>query len=78
MPTLFWNPERCFQKSSVYLINVRAYRWSRVPKVRTEDPAMFNCNTERTLSRLLAGLAITVTFVFAAIAHAVVTAHPYV
>ena len=43
-----------------------------------EDPAMFNCNTERTLSRLLAGLAITVTFVFAAIAHAVVTAHPYV
>lgn len=39
---------------------------------------MFNCNTERTLSQLLAGLAITVTFVFVAIAHAVVTAQPYV
>ena len=38
---------------------------------------MWNCNTERTLNRLLAGLAITVTFVFAAIAHAVVTAQPY-
>jgi len=38
---------------------------------------MFTCNTERTLTRLLAGLAITVTFVFAAIAHAVVTAQPF-
>ena len=38
---------------------------------------MWNCNTESTLNRLLAGLAITVTFVFVAIAHAVMTAQPY-
>ena len=42
-----------------------------------EDPTMFTCNSDRTLSRLLAGLAITVTFMVAAIAHAVVAAQPY-
>jgi hypothetical protein len=35
-------------------------------------------DSERTLSRVLAGLAITVTFVFVAVAHAVVAAQPFV
>lgn len=43
-----------------------------------EDPTMNTCNSDRTLSKLLAGLAITVTFVFAAIAHTVVAAQPFV
>lgn len=39
---------------------------------------MSHCtNSDRLLARLLAGLAITVTFVFAAIAHAVLTAQAF-
>ena len=35
-------------------------------------------NSDRFLTRVLAGLAITVTFVFGALAHAVVAAQPFV
>jgi hypothetical protein len=34
-------------------------------------------NSDRVLSKVLAGLAITVTFVFAAVVHAVFIAQPF-
>jgi hypothetical protein len=40
---------------------------------------MFTCNdSDRFLTRVLAGLAITVTFVFGALAHVVVAAQPMI
>jgi hypothetical protein len=38
---------------------------------------MFTCNTSnRSLSRVLAGLAITASFVFVAVAHSIFTSQP--
>jgi hypothetical protein len=38
---------------------------------------MFTCNnSERSLTKMLAGLAITATFVFVAVAHAIFAAQP--